>query len=66
MIPAGVGLAILESNSANFLARTDMFAQLVNLIVGSLCDFLAIAFLARFVMQWARLSWLTCWRRSGC
>jgi YggT family protein len=33
-----------------------MFAQLVNLILGSLCDFLAIAFLARFVMQWARVS----------
>jgi YggT family protein len=33
-----------------------MFAQLFNLVVGSLCDFLSFAFLARFVMQWARVS----------
>lgn len=33
-----------------------MFAQLFNLVVGSLTDFLVIAFLTRFVMQWARAS----------
>lgn len=33
-----------------------MFAQLVNLILGSLCDLLSFAFLARFVMQWAQVS----------
>lgn len=30
--------------------------QLLNLVVGSVCDFLAFAFLARFAMQWARVS----------
>jgi YggT family protein len=30
--------------------------QLLNLVVGSVCDFLSFAFLARFAMQWARVS----------
>jgi YggT family protein len=33
-----------------------MFAQLVNLILGSLCDFLSFAFLTRFAMQWSQAS----------
>jgi YggT family protein len=31
-----------------------MLAQLLNLVLGTLCDLLSFAFLARFYMQWAR------------
>jgi YggT family protein len=33
-----------------------MLAQLLDLVLGSVCDFLSFAFLARFAMQWARAS----------
>jgi len=33
-----------------------VLTQLLNLVVGSLADFLAVAFLVRFAMQWARVS----------
>lgn len=33
-----------------------MLGQLVNLVIGTLCDLLSFAFLARFVMQWQRVS----------
>ena len=33
-----------------------MLAQLLDLVLGSVCDFLSFAFLARFAMQWARVS----------
>lgn len=41
-----------------------MFADILLLIAGTACDLLALVFLARFVLQWARLSFRNPDRKS--